>query len=114
MTVTSPPERGERDRFTIPTNMRVPQASVIDRLFVDEAAGEGVGLGRPVLVGVPGQEAGGPGGRRRGPQGGRPGDRRCAAGRAGSPAAAGTEGEGVVREVNYKRSKDRTAGNIRP
>ena len=42
--VTSPPERGaQQDRFTIPTTMRVPQASVIHRLFVDEAAGDGSG-----------------------------------------------------------------------
>ncbi len=43
MTVTSQPERGEQDRFTIPTNMRVPEASIIHRLFGDEAAGDGSG-----------------------------------------------------------------------
>jgi hypothetical protein len=38
-----PNEAAQQDRFTIPTNMRVPQASVIHRLFVDEAAGDGSG-----------------------------------------------------------------------
>jgi hypothetical protein len=44
VTVTSPPnEAAQQDRFTIPTNMRVPEASVIHRLFVDEGAGDGSG-----------------------------------------------------------------------
>ena len=38
-----PNEAAQQDRFTIPTNMRVPQASVIHGLFVDEAAGDGSG-----------------------------------------------------------------------
>jgi hypothetical protein len=38
-----PNEAAQEDRFTIPTNMRVPEASVIHRLFVDEAVGDGSG-----------------------------------------------------------------------
>ena len=38
-----PNEAAQEEKFVIPTNMRVPQASVIHRLFVDETAGDGTG-----------------------------------------------------------------------
>jgi hypothetical protein len=36
-----PNEAAQQDKFVIPTNMRVPEASVIHRLFVDETASDG-------------------------------------------------------------------------
>ena len=36
-----PNEAAQEDGFAIPTNMRVPAASMIHRLFVDESASEG-------------------------------------------------------------------------
>jgi hypothetical protein len=36
-----PNEAAQQDKFVIPTNMRVPEASVIHRLFVDETADDG-------------------------------------------------------------------------
>jgi hypothetical protein len=38
-----PNEAAQQEKFVIPTNMRVPEASVIHRLFGDETAGDGSG-----------------------------------------------------------------------
>jgi hypothetical protein len=113
VTVTSPPERGEQqDRFTSLTTMRVPEASVIHRLF-GETTGDGSGREDLCLGESQGKKQPG---RAVAVEARRVADRVIAAVQPVEPVRQQRQGpkEKGCSRSEHKRPKERTAGNIRP
>ena len=90
-------DAAHEEGFVIPTNMRVPEASVIHRLFGDESARDGEGREDLSMWESQGKRQERSGRGRGGTQAGRPGDRHRAAGRGSASEATESSGEIAVR-----------------